>query len=199
MVPATDPTSERRPTNAPPVAWRPPRARSSAALTDGPAAARPRGYLTGRAVLVWLLAFFGVVIAVNVLMAKLAIDTMPGTAASSYEAGNAYNADILAARDQAARAWRVHGHVERDADGRTSVEVDAHDAAGLPLDGLAFSGALERPAEGHADRGFTLLEYGGGRYRGQAIDVPPGQWDLVLQADRGAVRMFASRNRITLK
>ena len=40
---------------------------------------QPRRPLSGRTVLIWLAAFFGVVIGVNVLMAKLAIDTMPGT------------------------------------------------------------------------------------------------------------------------
>ena len=35
--------------------------------------------LTGRAVLAMLVAFFGVVIGVNVTMAKLAISTLPGT------------------------------------------------------------------------------------------------------------------------
>jgi nitrogen fixation protein FixH len=168
-------------------------------VNDMATATRPRGYLTGRAVLVWLVAFFGVVIAVNVLMAKLAIDTMPGTAAaSSYEAGNAYNAEISAARDQSARRWQVRGHVERGAGGRTSIEVEAHDAAGEPLDGLAFSATLERPADAPADRRVILREYASGRYRGDATDVAPGQWDLVLQASRGASRMFASHNRIIL-
>lgn len=156
--------------------------------------------LTGRAVLVWLLAFFGVVIAVNGLMAKLAIDTMPGTAtASSYEAGSVYNAEIAAARNQAARQWQVLGHVERSPDGRAFVEVEARDGEGRPVNGLAFSAALERPIDGRADRSLTLVERGGGRYRGEAAELAPGQWELVLEADRGAERMFMSRNRIVLK
>ena len=39
--------------------------------------------LTGRKVLFMLVAFFGVVIAVNVIMAKLAIQTLPGTEVDS--------------------------------------------------------------------------------------------------------------------
>jgi len=35
--------------------------------------------LTGRTVLFYLLAFFGIVMGVNVVMIKLAIDTLPGT------------------------------------------------------------------------------------------------------------------------
>ena len=44
--------------------------------------------LKGRTVLIWLASFFAVVIGVNALMAKLAIDTLPGTDVdSAYQAG----------------------------------------------------------------------------------------------------------------
>jgi hypothetical protein len=45
-----------------------------------------------------------------------------------------------------------------------------------------------------------MAEAGGGVYRGNAADVMPGQWDLVLEGDvdgTGA-RMFLSRNRVVL-
>jgi len=156
--------------------------------------------LTGRAVLTILLVFFGVVIAVNVLMAKLAIDTMPGTEVdSSYQAGNAYNAEISSARDQDARRWRVQGHVERHVDGRAVIEIEARDGGGQPVSGLVFSAQLERPPDGRADRKLALVDSGGGIYRGEAADLAPGQWDLVLEAQSGPQRLFLSKNRVVLK
>lgn len=161
--------------------------------SDGP---RP---ITGRAVLIYMLAFFGVIIAVNVVMMKLAIDTMPGLEVeSSYSAGKAYNAEIAAAREQSARAWHVAGHVQHHEDGRTFLEVEARDRAGAPITGLMFSAELERPIDRRADRRLALTERGAGIYSGEASDLAPGQWELVLQAERGSERVFLSKNRIEL-
>jgi nitrogen fixation protein FixH len=162
--------------------------------------AQPRRPLSGRTVLVWLVGFFGVVIGVNALMAKLAIDTMPGTDVdSAYQAGNAYNAQISAARDQEARRWLVQGHIERRADGRAVIEVKARDKDRQPLKDLTFSAQLERPIDRRADRRLALTEREAGIYSGEAVEVASGQWDLVLEADSGSRRVFLSRNRVLLK
>lgn len=66
--------------------------------------------LTGRTVLICLIAFFGVVIGANLTLAKFAIDTLPGTEVdSAYSASLAYEREIGAAREQAARAWKEIG------------------------------------------------------------------------------------------
>src|SRR5215468_1383682 len=104
--------------------------------------------LTGRMVLVMLLAFFGVVIGVNVTMMRLAISTLPGTEVdSAYSASIGYEKEILAAQDQAARDWRVDAHVARNRDGVATLEVEARDAKGEPVSGLAFQSRLERPTD----------------------------------------------------
>jgi nitrogen fixation protein FixH len=159
----------------------------------------PSGTLTGRAVLVSLLAFFGVVIGVNVVMMTLAISTMPGTEVENpYIAGLKYNADISAAREQAERGWRMTSHVDRDAGGRAVVTVEARDRNGAPLTGLAMTVRLARPTDKRADRIVALTERGGGSYRGEAVDVVAGVWDVEFEVDRGAARMFRSKNRVTL-
>ncbi len=155
--------------------------------------------LTGRTVLIWLIAFFGVVFGVNLLMAKLALDTLSGTEVdSAYQASLAYNREISAARAQAERHWRVGAHVERDADQHARVRVEARDADGAPLSGIAFSARLARPTDKRADRMVALAERESGVYRGEAADVGEGQWDLIIEADRGEERVFLSRNRVVL-
>jgi nitrogen fixation protein FixH len=162
--------------------------------------AAPRRPLSGWTVLIWLAAFFAVVIGVNAFMAKLAIDTMPGTEVdSAYQAGNAYNAQISAARDQDARRWRVHGTIRHSADGRAVIEVEARDREGVPLKDLTFSAQLERPIDRRADRSLLLMERDAGVYSGEAVNVASGQWDLVLKADSGSQRVFLSRHRVLLK
>src|SRR3974390_2377251 len=108
--------------------------------------------LTGRMVLVMLLAFFGVVIGVNVTMMKLAIATLPGTEVdSAYSASLGYEKEILAARAQAERRWKVDAHVERSADGAAMLLVEARDKEGRPVTGLKFQGRFERPTDKRAD------------------------------------------------
>ena len=155
--------------------------------------------LTGRTVLVCLIAFFGTVIGVNMLMMKFAIDTLSGTEVdSAYRASLAYESQIAAARDQDGRNWKVDAHVERRADSATTVRLDARDANGTPLSGLKFSGRLERPTDKRVDRAVELAESGIGIYRGSASGVLPGQWDLVIEGEARGARLFLSRNRVIL-
>jgi nitrogen fixation protein FixH len=161
--------------------------------------ASPR-LLTGRKVLAILVAFFGVVFTVNAVMIKVALDTMPGLEVeSAYRASLAFNSEAQAAQAQAERGWRVEAHVERDADGRASVRIEARDHAGVPLTGLAFAARLARPADKRFDRVVELAERETGIYRGMVEEVSAGQWDLVLEAERGSARLFRSRDRVVLQ
>jgi nitrogen fixation protein FixH len=155
--------------------------------------------LTGSMVLAMLIAFFGVVIGVNVYMAKVAIATLPGTDVdSAYSASLGYEKQIAAAHDQTARKWKVEAHIERDGRGGATLQVDARDDSGRPLTGLKFQGTLERPTDKRADLGVSLAEVGIGIYRGSAPAVAAGQWDLVLEGDAAGERMFMSKNRVLL-
>ncbi|MCK1666390.1 FixH family protein [Bradyrhizobium sp. 153] len=155
--------------------------------------------LTGTKVFLMLVAFFGVVIGVNVTMLKLAIATLPGTDVDSpYAAGLTYDREISAAQDQAARKWQVNAHIERRADGNAVLQVEARDAAGQPVSGLRFGGRLERPTDKRADLAVELSEAGIGIYRGNAASVVPGQWDMVIEGELRGARVFLSRNRVIL-
>jgi nitrogen fixation protein FixH len=155
--------------------------------------------LTGRMVLFMLVAFFGVVIGVNLLMARLAIETLPGTEVdSAYSASLAYEKEIAAAHDQNARNWKVDAHVQRGPDGGATVQVEARDNNGMPMSGLKFEGRFERPTDRRADQPVALAEVGSGVYRGSAALIAAGQWDLVLEGDVAGQRMFLSKNRVLL-
>src|SRR3954462_12552761 len=97
--------------------------------------------LTGRKVLFMLVAFFGVVVGVNLIMMKLAIQTLPGTEVdSAYSASLAYESEITAAHDQNARNWKVDAHIGRDSAGDATVQLEARDNEGTPMSGLKFQG-----------------------------------------------------------
>jgi nitrogen fixation protein FixH len=159
--------------------------------------ARP---VTGRTVLVALLAFFGIVIGVNGVMIALAVSTMPGLENEKpYQAGVAYNAEIGAARAQAGRHWTVASHVSRDAQGHATARVTARDPDGIPMAGLAVTVRLLRPANQHGDRTIALGERGPGTYEGEATGVAAGAWDVEIEASRALERLFRSRNRIIME
>jgi nitrogen fixation protein FixH len=161
-----------------------------------PVSQRP---LTGAKVLFMLLAFFGVVIGVNMIMMRLAIQTLPGTDVdSAYSASLAYEKEIAAAHDQDARNWKVDADIRRSADGGATLEVAARDNSGRPVSGLKFHGRFERPTDRRADLPVALAETGIGIYRGSAPMIAPGQWDLVLEGDAAGRRMFLSKNRVLL-
>lgn len=155
--------------------------------------------LTGGKVLFMLVAFFGVVIGVNMIMMRLAIQTLPGTDVdSAYTASLAYESEIAAAHDQNARNWKVDAHIQRGPDGGAMLQVEARDNNGRPMSGLKFQGRFERPTDRRADLPVTLAETGIGIYRGNAPAIAPGQWDLVLEGDAAGRRMFLSKNRVLL-
>src|SRR3954465_2101606 len=115
--------------------------------------------LTGRKVLFMLLAFFGVVIGVNLTMMKLAMLTLPGTDVdSAYRASLAYESEIVAAHDQNSRNWKVDAHIQRAPDGGATLQVEARDNQGRPMSGLNFKGRFERPTHKRADQLVTLAE-----------------------------------------
>ena len=155
--------------------------------------------LTGGKVLAMLIAFFAIVIGVNVIMMKLAILTLPGTEVdSAYTASLGYEKEIAAARDQNARRWRVDADIRRGADGGATVQLEARDDSGRPMTGLKFQGRFERPTDKRADLPVELAEVGIGIYRGDTPSIAPGQWDLVIEGDKAGQRMFLSKNRVLL-
>lgn len=154
--------------------------------------------LTGKHVLLILICFFGTVAAANFVMIRYATTTFSGEVAKKpYEQGLAFNKEIVAAREQEARGWKVDGKVKREA-GKALVEISARDAAGAPLTGLRVEATLASPTDKKLDHPVKLDEAGGGVYRG-ATDVASGSWDLELKAGRDGARLFQSRNRVTLE
>ena len=82
-------------------------------------AAKPFRF-TGKHMLAIMVVFFGVVIAVNILMARLATQTFSGVVVdNSYVASQHYNSWLDEAAKEKALGWKAS--VERRADGRLLV------------------------------------------------------------------------------
>jgi nitrogen fixation protein FixH len=153
--------------------------------------------LTGRAVLLWLIGFFGLVFAVNVVRA--AISTFGGVeTASSYKAGLQFGQDLASAQRQDALHWQVTGKLTRDGAGQAVLEVVARDASSAPLAGLRAEALLAHPADSRLDHVIAVRPAAAGAFRGET-QAEPGQWELIVDLYRGGDRLFRSRSRITLR
>lgn len=169
---------------------------SSQDLLSDVAPGRP---LTGWKILAIAVGCFGVVFAVNGLMAYYAISTFRGEVeASPYEHGLAYEKDILAAQAQGALGWNVSEHLARDSDGEATLEVRVVDRSGTPVTGLGVTTGFDSPADKRFDADLTLNETDPGVYLGR-LSANPGQWDVILEAKRDGERVFKSKNRIALR
>lgn len=143
--------------------------------------------IKGKHVLLMLLAFFGIVIAVNVTFVIVALDTWTGlTSHKSYQEGLTYNAAIRDAEEQRARGWQVEMAFKRDQTppGIITMSVSARlaDSAGTALIPASITLTFRHPINETYDQLVTLSETSDGNYVGQATLPVSGNWDTRLTA-----------------
>lgn len=140
--------------------------------------------LTGRKVFLIVASAFGVIIAVNLVMAWSAVSTFPGLEVrNSYVASQGFN-DRLAA--QRALGWTMA--VEQTGDRVTLVFTDA-DGAPVPVDTVeAF---VARTTHTRDDTPLALAR-SGNRFSAP-VDLAPGNWNIHVTARSVDGREFAQR------
>lgn len=156
--------------------------------------------LKGWHVLTVLLAFFAIVIGVDVAFSVIAMRTFPGEDVKrSYVQGNHYNETLAARARQAKLGWRATAEIAARG-GQRAIVVTFHDAAGAPLNDLKVTGGLRRPATADADRLLTFSPAQAGARDGVYVATAPGLaagvWDLQATAARGG-DTFDVRARLT--
>jgi nitrogen fixation protein FixH len=157
-----------------------------------------RREVTGRMVLICLVAFFAAVGAVNVIMMTAAVSTFAGLESeSAYQSGLAFEREIVAAEKQEALHWQVEARLERADRGATRIEIAARDADGGALAGLSAAVTLVHPTDRRLDRGVAMTAGADGRFSG-TTESAVGQWDVVIELSRDGAREFRSRNRVVL-
>ena len=156
--------------------------------------------LTGRHVLIMVLAFFGLVIAANVVFIVLAWQSWSGLSTDdAYRRGLAYNETLRQAEAQRALGWQVRAELVPLADGGARLSVVFTGSNDTPVERLDITGQLRRPSREGADRPVVLTGQGSGRY-GTDVDLPfSGQWDLHLRATSPDGKIFILEDRLWLK
>lgn len=144
--------------------------------------------LTGRGVLAIFIGAFGVIIAVNVLLAYNAVRTFPGLEVrNSYVASQSFDTERAA---QQALGWTLSAKLAGD--GRLSLGI--RDRGGAPAAVASLSARIGRPTERTDDRDLDLIRVGDG-YEAR-FAAGPGKWHLWVEAT--ALDGTAFRQRLTL-
>jgi len=117
-----------------------------------------------------LLAFFGVIVAVNFTMATFATRTFGGVVVeNSYVASQKYNGWLEAARKQRQLRWKIE----------PTTDSQRHVVVSVSVDGAFVSGFARHPLGREPDVPLTF------DHLRSAQALPPGRWAVHLLVRRG--------------
>ncbi len=153
---------------------------------------KPVREITGRHVLAMFIAFFGVIIAVNVGLAWKAISTFPGLeVANSYVASQTFNAEMAA---QKALGWTLAPAYDPE---HGALNLAFTDKAGLPVAVSALQVLVGRTTEAADDvrPEFVLT---GSVYVAEAR-LGPGKWMMAVTAHSADGTLFRQRIDLTVR
>jgi nitrogen fixation protein FixH len=142
---------------------------------------------TGKHMAMVFVGGFGVVIAVNLVMASFAVSSFHGTVVdNSYVASQNYNDWLSKAETSKALGWQAVP--QRRADGRVVLETIA-----VP-DGVIITAEAERPLGARETLRLTFTPEGEGRWVSNET-LAPGRWQ-VRMAIRAGARGWAGESEI---
>jgi nitrogen fixation protein FixH len=152
----------------------------------------PREF-TGRHMLFSMLAFFGVIIAVNLTMATLAGRSWTGLVVkNSYVASQEFNGKVAAARAQAALGWTPTLAV-----GNGRVSYSLVDASGHAVVVAGATVAFKRPSYEAEDMVFVLAPMPGHAAEAAGA-VRDGIWIVEIAADAGQPEPYRETRRVVI-
>lgn len=132
---------------------------------------------TGRHMAAIMIGFFGIVIAVNFIMATNAVRTFGGTVvANSYVATQRFNGWLAEGRAQNAQGWQAE--IRSTAGG--ALVVALQDGGG-PINRASVTVEAEHPLGRLPGRSFALTGSGDGHYAATHA-LPPGRWRIRIEA-----------------
>jgi nitrogen fixation protein FixH len=149
---------------------------------------------TGRHMLLIMLAFFGVIITVNLTMATFASTTWSGfVVKNSYVASQQFNEKAEWGRAQAALEWTGTLAVDNSA-----VRYRLTDKAGEPIAASSVVVTFQRAVSDAEDRTF-VLEPGSEGWRAAVDALHDGAWIVEIKAEAGLEQPYRDVRRIILR
>lgn len=148
--------------------------------------------LKGRHVLTIFIGFFGVIIAVNLVLAFKAVSTFPGLeVANSYVASQTFDADKAA---QQALGWTLAHDYDAD---RGEVRLTFTDARGHAAPVTELAVLIGRPTEAGEDRRPDFVPLAGSFVAPARLS--PGKWMMQVEARNAEGTLFRQRLDLYVK
>jgi len=146
---------------------------------------------TGRHMLLVMVAFFGVIITVNVTMAVLATRSWTGlVVGNTYVASQEFNERTERGRAQNALGWQTALSVEP---GRLGYRITDQNGSVIPLEHVTM--LLHRPVSAANDTEIVLERSADGGYAADII-LDDGSWIVEVEADAGLEFPYRDVRRI---
>lgn len=141
--------------------------------------------LTGRHVLFILLAFFGVMIAVNAYFTFVAVKSFRGEdVPRSYRQGLEYNQTLAARAEQERSGWTAGVNLVKDDANPGKIILEFKDKDNRALPGLVIHAKLRHPVDTNLDQLLSFTDAGEGRYIANPNPLT-GHWTLEADAQQG--------------
>ncbi|MDX3804981.1 FixH family protein [Bosea thiooxidans] len=150
--------------------------------------------LTGRHVLAIIVAFFSVVIAVNLTMAFLARSSWTGLIVeNTYVGSREFNKKVAEGRAQAALGWKSELSM---ADGKVSYRLTDGQGHAVAATGAAVR--FQRPAYESEDQEVNLTLQPDGSLSAPMI-LRDGLWVVEIHVEAGLDRPYHDKRRLTVR
>lgn len=145
--------------------------------------------ITGRHVLLAMLAFFGVIFAVNGTFLYSAIGSYTGVVSEEpYRKGLEYNTRIADEERQKALGWQHH--VELSPEGQLRIKFDGVTPGAL--ESLSLKGTVGRPSTAAQDVSVTLVAGRPGEFLADVGKLADGNWLVTAEATRPRIETASS-------
>ncbi len=149
---------------------------------------------TGWHMLLIMVAFFGVIIAVNVTMARFAGASFGGlVVANSYVASQEFNGKLQQGREQVALGWTSAFSI---VDGTIRYRLTDRDGQAVPV--TAVSVQFRHPSYQAADWTTELQPKGDGTFEAAHV-ARHGTWNVEIDSEVGRENPYRDIRRITIR
>lgn len=149
---------------------------------------------TGWHFLIVIVAFFAVVVGVNVYMAVEAERTWTGVVVEdAYASGQDFNEKVQLVREQEALGW--HEKLAYDA-GTLRLQILGRDGGPLPFSGVSV--ALSRPLGDAEDKTVALAKAADGSFTA-SVELGKGTWNAIVTATDTPHGAFERHEELVLR
>jgi nitrogen fixation protein FixH len=160
---------------------------------------KPVKKLTGKKVLMILLALFGVVFAVNGYMIYMALKTFTGEKEHAYLEGLHFNETLNARAKQSELGWDMSLGFTRGPAGDALFSAELVDKDKKPVTGAKMTGTIGRATQSNDDKKLVFNETKPGVYTAHIQTLERGKWLFAAKAKSTGKPDFEAETELSIR